>query len=212
VTQDWHSRSWGDTLVEDVELLLRDLCVGWGYCNYSVFADDLLAQGDGVVTAEAVARATLSAEGVVDSFTARAMERLFFYRYGAASIREADFPPAGRLPYSVAPDPLDPEPPDAVLAVARDLMTRLAKATGDTSATEVEPTLPPLDPDDFKRSLERARRVAGFTVGPREEENARLDIKALIVLHERITGKYWNRDPEDRRKLGLGNRPGTLAK
>src|ERR1700733_14300386 len=103
MADDWLSMTWGDTLEEDIDLLLGDLCLGWGYCNYVVSGKGLLGGGEGVVTAGDVARATMDADGETDPARRRALERLFIYRYGTTSISKIDYAPGAEGPYSVAP-------------------------------------------------------------------------------------------------------------
>jgi len=204
--QDWLSRIWGETLDDDLDRLLRDLCVGWGFCNRSVSGRDLLRDGGGLVTAQAVAEATLDAEGDVDPRWRDAVERLFSYRYGARSVAQSNYPPKSMAPYTVAPDPpkRDPADEDPILAYAREFV----RDDGGSSAR----VRPALETEAVMSSIRRARGRKSFAVGPREHDAARDDLATLIALHEQLTGCHWNSDPEARRGLGLAPGLGLLAK
>jgi hypothetical protein len=202
MANDWLLRSWGDTLADDVNLLLRDLCAGWGHCNDVVCGKDLLRDGDGVITAEAVAEATLAAEEMC-AFEWRAdIERLFVYRYGRASMSDANYARRAEGPYSVVPPRAEVEhaPEDPTLASARALLSE----TSQLAEKRLQ-----LDADAVMCSIRnvRSRRV----LGPGECDARRADMETLIMVHERVTGNYWTSDPESREKLGLGPRPGTSA-
>lgn len=192
---DWLTIHWGETLRDDIELLLTDLCVGWGYCNYSVCGEDLLRRGSGVVTAAAVAQATLDAEGDSASCRSPAVERLFIYRYGAPSISEEDFARRSGAPYSVVPE-REEAPEDPVLASARALLSAPVSLRART--------VPSLDAAAVMCSIRRVRSRNAFALGLQEHEEDREDLRALIIVHERLTGICWNSDPEGRLKLGLG--------
>jgi hypothetical protein len=81
----------GNTLVEDMAILLGDLCKGAGFC--SAFAHEVLAAGD-PLTADAFATAVLRAEDWPDpehEYVWRPQfVKLFNERYGAA-ISAADY-------------------------------------------------------------------------------------------------------------------------
>jgi hypothetical protein len=205
MANDWLTLHWGETLADDIELLLTDLCVGWGYCNYSVSGDALLRDGGGVITATALAEATLAANGDTDSIHRPDIERLFAYRYGAISVCEADYAPGVEGPYRVAPDPPEAhrEPKDPVLTSARALL-REPRASGAE-------TTPSLDPDAVMRSIRKVRRRKGFALGSAEIEACRDELRTLMIVHERLTGRCLNSDPEGRVRLGLGQQPGTFA-
>jgi hypothetical protein len=96
--KDRLSRAWvisqrrGETLIDDIEILLGDLCKGGGFC--SALPDDVLATGD-PLTAEGFANAALRAEGWPEpereyEFRPQLM-KLFTERYGPA-ISAADYP------------------------------------------------------------------------------------------------------------------------
>lgn len=203
MAQDWLSRWWGESLAEDVDVLLSDLCVGWGYCNGSVSAHRLLREGGGTVTAEAVASATVDADGDFDPDHREAIERLFRYRYGARSITEADFPPAAD-PYDVAPDAPDRDRAreDPVLLAARGMVCGPSQPTDSPDCS--------LSPEAVMDSIRRVRNRKAFAVGPTELEAGKRDFSTLIAAHERLTGRCWNADPGARLKLGLGPQPGEL--
>ena len=196
--------TWGDTLEEDIDLLLRDLCVGWGYCNYVVWGEGLLVEGKGVVTASDVAQATMDADGETNPARRRAIERLFTYRYGTTSISQIDYAPGAEGPYSVAPprSELDREPADAVLNEARARLSESAL----TATAQLSPSL---TVEAVMRSVRALRRRTSFALGQEEHETAQNDWTALIVLYEQVSGKYWISDPEGRQRLGLGHQPGT---
>lgn len=62
----WSPPSWAssnrraETLLDDLQLLLGDLCREWGFCN--ALADDILPEAE-VITADIFAKAVLIAEG-----------------------------------------------------------------------------------------------------------------------------------------------------
>jgi hypothetical protein len=202
MANDWLSMTWGKTLEEDIELLLSDLCVGWGFCNHIVSGERLLDEGGGVVTASDVAQATMDAEGETDPARRRAIERLFAYRYGTTSISRIDHAPDARGPYAVVPprSEMDSEPADAVLDEARALVSGSAPAI-----------TPSLSVEAVTRSIKALRRRTRFVLGQEEHAAVQNDWTALIVLHEQLSGEYWISDPEGRRRLGLSDQPGRRA-
>ena len=62
----WSPPNWAssnqhaETLLDDLQLLVGDLCREWGFCN--ALADDILPES-GVITADQFAKAVLIAEG-----------------------------------------------------------------------------------------------------------------------------------------------------
>jgi hypothetical protein len=74
----------GETLADDLQIFLGDLCKGGGFCN--ALADDILSGRD-ALTAEAFATAVLAAEGWSDperEYKWRPqLVKLFIERYGA---------------------------------------------------------------------------------------------------------------------------------
>ena len=91
------SRAWGiserrgENLVDDMQILLADLCKGHGFC--SVLPDDVFAAGE-PLTAESFAHAVLRAEGWHDpsdehTFRPQLM-KLFTERYGT-SVSASDY-------------------------------------------------------------------------------------------------------------------------
>jgi hypothetical protein len=95
--QDRLSHQWGigdrrgDTLLDDLQIFLGDLCKGGGFCN--ALADDVLT-GDEALTADAFATAVLAAEGWADpehEYRWRPqIAKLFIERYGP-SISATDY-------------------------------------------------------------------------------------------------------------------------
>jgi hypothetical protein len=73
-----------DTLADDLDLLLGDLCVRWGFCNGLTGHD--LTKDERQLTAEDFARAVLVAEGFsrpeLELEWLRSLKRLFIERYG----------------------------------------------------------------------------------------------------------------------------------
>jgi hypothetical protein len=72
-------------LFDDLNLLLADFCMQWGFCN-QLRAEHLLQPGK-VLTAEAFACAVLEAEGMNAEFVPRwrrHMREKFTERYGAS--------------------------------------------------------------------------------------------------------------------------------
>jgi hypothetical protein len=70
-------------LVEDLNILLGDLCVQWGFCN-QLGGDDLIRDHQ-PITADGFAWAVLQAEGMNPEYELewrRKMKRLFVDRYG----------------------------------------------------------------------------------------------------------------------------------
>jgi hypothetical protein len=82
----------GDTLADDLQLLLGDLCRESGFCN--ALADDVLPPGGDAITADAFAKAVLVAEGWPEAELPwewrEMMMRVFEHRYGA-SISPAEY-------------------------------------------------------------------------------------------------------------------------
>ena len=75
------------TLAADLEMLLADLCIQWGFCNRLNGAD--LLDPNGILTAEAFAERVLTAEGMQAASEIkwrRAMKRAFTERYGRAEV------------------------------------------------------------------------------------------------------------------------------
>ena len=74
-----------DTLADDLQILMSDLCREWGFCN--AIADDIV-QGSESLTPEAFATAILKAEGwpepESDLKWRPRLASLFETRYGAA--------------------------------------------------------------------------------------------------------------------------------
>lgn len=81
----------GKNLVDDLAIVLADLCKGGGFC--SALPDDVLASGD-PLTADAFANAILRAEGWPEpdqEYQWRPLlKKLFTERYGAA-VSVADY-------------------------------------------------------------------------------------------------------------------------
>jgi hypothetical protein len=72
-------------LLDDLGLLLGDLCVQWGFCN-RLLPDDLVCAGK-TLTAVDFARAVLSAEGMNPDYEIRwlrAIRDSFVWRYGTS--------------------------------------------------------------------------------------------------------------------------------
>lgn len=199
MANDWLTLHWGETLVDDLGLLIRDLCVGYGDCNFSVHAESLLDEGNGIVTASAVAHATLAAEGITDPWRQRYLERLFVYRYGKVSIAGADYALRGERPYGVVPPLSDADrgEPDPVLIAARAWVF-------DEVAMPLQ-----IDVDAVKQSIQRVR--GRWDLGVEEASVTRKDMRALIVVHERLTGQFWISDARSRAEIGLGVDLGSIA-
>jgi hypothetical protein len=83
-----------DTLAADLDILLGDLCVRWGFCN-RLSGGALLGSGE-PLTAHAFANAVLVAEGFprpeLKLDWQRRLRRLFVDRYGGA-VSAADYVP-----------------------------------------------------------------------------------------------------------------------
>lgn len=81
----------GETLADDLQIFLGDLCRGGGFC--CALADEIL-RGDESLTADAFATAVLAAEGWPDPeheyHWRPQFVRLFIERYGP-QISEADY-------------------------------------------------------------------------------------------------------------------------
>lgn len=91
---EWRSSQLhGDTLLDDLQLLLSDLCRQWGFC--SALADDIVA-GDETLTADAFASRVLLAEGWPEDDLPydwrEKMTKVFTARYGE-SVSSTDFAP-----------------------------------------------------------------------------------------------------------------------
>ncbi len=72
-------------LKRDLDVFMGDLCVGWGFCNYTLHGRNLIAEGGGTVDAEAFAKAILHAEGMTPEYEPgwmRALKHAFIERYG----------------------------------------------------------------------------------------------------------------------------------
>jgi hypothetical protein len=83
----------GATLVDDLNILLGDLCVQWGFCN-GMDGADLIASQD-PLTDDAFAKAVLAAEGFnadLELAWRRKLKRLFSERYGSA-LSQAEYRP-----------------------------------------------------------------------------------------------------------------------
>lgn len=157
--QDWLLTEQGETLADDLGILLRDLVVGWGFSVWELRGRDIVRNGNGIVTGDAVARAVLQGEGDDPQSRPRgfrAIGRLFHYRYGAQAIAAGDYVPGAYVPYSGVPLPDVAEAPE---------------------------------PDDILQRLRALR--SGYRLGA-EEEQAAHDMRALILLHEKLTGRSWN--------------------
>ena len=76
----------GDSLADDLDILLGELCVQWGFCN-GLSAEDLLSEHH-EVTSDAFAIAVLAAEGMdtqIEIEWLGKLKRLFADRYGGAA-------------------------------------------------------------------------------------------------------------------------------
>ena len=83
----------GATLEDDLNILLRDLCVQWGFCNLMNGAE--LIANHNPLTDDAFAKAVLIAEGFdsdLELAWRRKLKRLFAGRYGS-SLSEAEYQP-----------------------------------------------------------------------------------------------------------------------
>lgn len=86
----WRPHTWrsthlrGETLTEDLGLLLADLCRQWGFCNASGWD---IAAGHDVLTPDGFATAVLEAEGWAEPEKAWAwrveLTKVFAARYGS---------------------------------------------------------------------------------------------------------------------------------
>ena len=85
------SKRQAETLLDDLQLLLGDLCVQWGFC--SALADDILPES-GIITAERFANALLIAEGWPEADLPlqwqEPMMKVFKARYGT-SVSASDY-------------------------------------------------------------------------------------------------------------------------
>ena len=85
------SKQQGETLADDLQLLLGDLCRQWGFC--SALAHDMLAES-GALTPDSFARAVLIAEGWPEDDLPwdwrETMTKVFDARYGP-SISTTDY-------------------------------------------------------------------------------------------------------------------------
>ncbi len=71
------------TLIEDLSLLLDDLCSEWGFCNQLTAVE--VVDRDGIITAEDFAKSVLEAEGMDPEHEVkwfRQIKRVFTERYG----------------------------------------------------------------------------------------------------------------------------------
>ena len=85
-------------LIDDLDLLITDLCVQWGFCNHLRAGD--LVQSDAPLTAEAFACAVLDAEGMNAEFEPgwrRRIRKKFTERYGSSVSRESYPSPASTV-------------------------------------------------------------------------------------------------------------------
>ena len=75
-------------LIADLDLLINDLCVMWGFCN-QLRADDLISPGE-ILDADAFACAVLKAEGLnpETSQYRKPICRKFIERYGPSVSEE----------------------------------------------------------------------------------------------------------------------------
>ncbi|MEP5937444.1 MAG: hypothetical protein ABJ239_03865 [Erythrobacter sp.] len=90
----WAPSNWvssnrqGETLADDLQLLLGDLCKAWGFC--SILVDDLLDDGE-TITADDFARRLLIAEGFPSDDLPinwrQKMAKVFEARYGKSTSR-----------------------------------------------------------------------------------------------------------------------------
>lgn len=95
---EWRSsRERAETLVDDLHLLLMDLCAHWGFC--AALADDIV-EACPVLTADGFATALLAAEGwpnpELETEWRPRFARLFNSRYGVC-VTQADFERRGCL-------------------------------------------------------------------------------------------------------------------
>ena len=211
--RDWLSPQQEETLAEDLDLFMHDLCVGWGWCNWTVSGESLLREGEGRVTAEAIARAVIEAEGygVQDyRFQFVSIQRLFRYRYEAASISEDTYRPGKTPPYRRDPPSGAYEPPHPILWLARELLNA-AERLEPGATLDPPPELSGLDGEAVMAALRRVRSRGYFTVGETDHRSEGRDMRALILLHEVVTKQFWASDAETRLKLGLGPRPGQVT-
>jgi hypothetical protein len=206
---EWMSTHQGATLEEDLDILLKDLCVGWGWCNYTVFGETLL-RGGGSVTDEAFALAVLD-EGVdpeARGDRVRAIARFFQHRYGRAAVSEGDYVPGEPPSYTVpptSPHPAANDPPSPALIEARKGMAQPNETTAALDPEARETRL-----RDLRAAIRSARRVRGIALGP-EIAAADADLCALFLLHERLTGEFWTSDPDARNRLGFDSALGRSA-
>ncbi len=83
--KEWTKRR-GQSLADDLDILLGDLCVIWGFCN-GLTGWELTHQG-GTITPESFARAVVSAEGLDTASSDAWLPKLrgvFADRYGDAA-------------------------------------------------------------------------------------------------------------------------------
>ena len=88
--KEW-SKKRGESLMEDLDILLGDLCIIWGFCN-GLTGWELTHSGE-IVTAETFANAVLAAEELNPTETAAWLPKImgvFLDRYGA-TVSEAAF-------------------------------------------------------------------------------------------------------------------------
>jgi hypothetical protein len=88
--KEW-SKKRGENLMEDLDIVLGDLCVIWGFCNGLTGWE--LTRDDAVITAASFANAVLTAEGLNAQEAAAwfpKIQSIFVERYGD-SISEKTF-------------------------------------------------------------------------------------------------------------------------
>ena len=91
-TKRWSEKR-GASLAEDLDILLGDLCVLWGFCNHLSGAQIVARHGN--VTGDDFAVAVLTAEGMTPELEIewhRKLKRLFADRYGSEA-SEQTYPP-----------------------------------------------------------------------------------------------------------------------
>lgn len=88
--KEW-SKKRGESLMEDLDILLGDLCVIWGFCN-GLTGWELAHEGK-LITSESFANAVLTAEGLQPHENKAWFPKIksaFADRYGEA-VSDADF-------------------------------------------------------------------------------------------------------------------------
>lgn len=94
-TEQWSAKR-GANLADDLDILLGDLCVQWGFCN-DLRGGRLIADNESV-TGDAFATAVLTAEGMnpeVETEWGRKLKRLFTDRYGSTVSEQTYVPRFG---------------------------------------------------------------------------------------------------------------------